>query len=111
MACRFIRGKVWSFISSSKQSSGVRSPPSNIAIFAAGLAPTAVFRRRVFDGFWADKLILLGSYWIGATAITLPTTTDPIRCALRLRQFLLGSSWNADHDLIGVLFNWRSSIP
>jgi hypothetical protein len=110
MRCRSIRGKVSSFISSNKISIEVRSP-SDTAIFAAGLAPTAVFRRRVFDGFWADKLILLGSYWIGATAITLPTTTDPIRCALRLRQFLLGSSWNADHDLIGVLFNWRSSIP
>jgi hypothetical protein len=58
MACRFIRGKVSSFISSNKISIGVRSPPSNIAIFAAGLAPTAVFRRRVFDGFRADKLLL-----------------------------------------------------
>jgi len=50
-------GKVSSFISSNKISSEVRSP-SDIAIFAAGLAPTAVFRRRIFDGFRADKLLL-----------------------------------------------------
>jgi hypothetical protein len=30
-----------------------------MAIFAAGLAPTVVLRRRVFDGFWTDTFILL----------------------------------------------------
>src|SRR6516162_7116020 len=59
MAPRCIRDNFSSFIRSSKRSIGVSSPPSDTAIFAAGLAPTVALRLRVFDGFRVDKFVLL----------------------------------------------------